>query len=146
MKVNLIAKCLVYVEQSINVSNNTSYDSTASPICMHLQVTSNQRANVFACHSAPPVPMSGIHGHTHASSTGGCAFVCTLLYRTVYSTVVHYLYFEPRMSRNRWKSSDDVAGTARGTVHCKAQDLNVGPVHKGYSSHPDYKPVLPCHL
>ena len=52
--------------------------------------------------------------------------LCTLLYRTVYSTVVHYLYFEPRMSRSRWKSSDDVAGTAKEALLIfKAQDLNV---------------------
>ena len=52
--------------------------------------------------------------------------LCALLYRTVYSTVVHYLYFEPRMSRSRWKSSDDVAGTAKEALLIfKAQDLNV---------------------
>ena len=35
----------------------------------------------------------------------------TLLYSTVYSTVVQYLYFKPRMSGSKRKSRGDVAGT-----------------------------------
>jgi len=56
--------------------------------------------------------MSGKHGHMHAPSTGGCAFV----YLTVQNCteyVVEYLYFKPRMSRSKRKSSDEVAGTAK---------------------------------
>ena len=39
--------------------------------------------------------------------------LCTLLYSTVQSTVVQYLYFKPRMSGSKCKSSSDVAGTAK---------------------------------
>ena len=38
-------------------------------------------------------------------------FLSTLLYNTIYSTVVEYLYFKPRMSRSRFKSSGDIADT-----------------------------------
>ena len=38
--------------------------------------------------------------------------LCTLLYSTE-STVVQYLYFKPRMSGSKCKSSGDVAGTAK---------------------------------
>ena len=53
------------------------------------------------------VHVSGVHCHVRASSTCGCAFGhFTVLYR------VQYLYFNPRMSRSKHKSSgDDVAGT-----------------------------------
>ena len=37
--------------------------------------------------------------------------LCTLLYCTVQGTVVQYLYFKPRMSGSKHKSSGDVAGT-----------------------------------
>ena len=37
--------------------------------------------------------------------------LCALLYSTVSSTVVQYLYFKPRMSGSKHKSSGDVAGT-----------------------------------
>ena len=37
-------------------------------------------------------------------------FLCTLLHRTVQSTVVQCLYFRPEMSKNKHKSSSDVAG------------------------------------
>ena len=53
--------------------------------------------------------MSGIHCHVCPSSTSGCAFV----YFTVQSTVVQGLYFRPRMSGKKPKSSSDVAGTAK---------------------------------
>ena len=89
----------------------SSYKQSKMRMCLHV-------------HSATLVPMSGIHGHTHASSTGGCAFV----YLTVQNCIQHSsaLYFEPRMSRSRWKSSDDVAGTAKEALLIfKAQDLNV---------------------
>ena len=39
--------------------------------------------------------------------------LCTLLYSTVYNTVVQYLYLKPRMSGSKHKSSGDVAGTAK---------------------------------
>ena len=39
--------------------------------------------------------------------------LCTLLYSIVDSTVVQYLYFKPRMSGSKRKSSSDVAGTAK---------------------------------
>ena len=48
MEVNLLAKCLVYGEQSISVSNNTSSYRTASPLHMNLQVTIKD-VSVFAC-------------------------------------------------------------------------------------------------
>ena len=35
--------------------------------------------------------------------------LCTLLYSTVQNTVVPYLYFKPRMSEGKYKSSGDVA-------------------------------------
>ena len=38
--------------------------------------------------------------------------LCTLLNSTVYSTIVKYLYFKPRMSRNKHKCNSDVVGTA----------------------------------
>ena len=49
-----------------------------------------------------------------ASPTSGCA-LCTLQ-----GTVVQYLYFKPRMSRSKCKSSSDVVGTAkkRQPFHC----------------------------
>ena len=39
--------------------------------------------------------------------------LCTLLYGTVQSTVVQYLYFKPRMSGSKRKNSSDVAVTAK---------------------------------
>ena len=52
------------------------------------------------------VHVSGVHCHVHASSTAGCAFVyCTVPYGILYHTVVQYLYFKPRMSRSKHKSS-----------------------------------------
>ena len=36
--------------------------------------------------------------------------LCTLLYNTVQSTVVQYLYFKTRMSGSKLKSSGDIAG------------------------------------
>ena len=47
--------------------------------------------------------------------------LCTLLYSTVYSTVVQCLYFKLRMSESKCKSSDDVAGTAKKSQELKAQ-------------------------
>ena len=38
--------------------------------------------------------------------------LCILLYNTVQSRVVQYLYFKPRISGSKCKSSSDVAGTA----------------------------------
>ena len=55
------------------------------------------------------VHVSGIHCHVCASSKSGCTFV----YFTVESTVAQYLYFKPRMSGSKCKSSGDVAGTAK---------------------------------
>ncbi|KAI4548574.1 hypothetical protein MG293_000904 [Ovis ammon polii] len=37
--------------------------------------------------------------------------LCILLYSMVQSTTVQYLYFKPRMSRSKCKSSGDIAGT-----------------------------------
>ena len=53
------------------------------------------------------VHVSGIHCHVCASSKSGCTFV----YFTVESTVAQYLYFKPRMSGSKCKSSGDVTGT-----------------------------------
>ena len=50
------------------------------------------------------VHMPGVHAR--ASSTNGCAFVCC----TVLYAVAQYLYFKPRMCRNKCESSGDVAG------------------------------------
>ena len=52
---------------------------------------------------------SGVHCHVCASSMSGCAF----MYFTVQSTAVQGLYFKPRMSGSKPKSSSDVAGTAK---------------------------------
>ena len=88
----------------------TSYEQSKTRMCLHV-------------HSVTLVHMSGKHGHMHAPSTGGCAFV----YLTVQNCteyVVQYLYFKPRMSRSKRKSSDDVAGTAKKALFIfKAQDL-----------------------
>ena len=48
-------------------------------------------------------------------------FLCTLLYSTVQSTVVQYLYFKPRMSGGKHKSSGDVDGTAKKHQELEAQ-------------------------
>ena len=47
--------------------------------------------------------------------------LCTLLYSTIYSTVVRYLYFKPRMSIIKPKSSGDVAGNTAlfKVLYCK---------------------------
>ena len=47
--------------------------------------------------------------------------LCTLLYSTVYSTVAQHLYFKPRMSGSKHKSSGDVAGTVK-----KHQGITMG--------------------
>ena len=39
--------------------------------------------------------------------------LCTSLYRTVYRTIVQYLYFKPRMHWSKCKSNGDVAGTVK---------------------------------
>ena len=51
-------------------------------------------------------------------------FLCTLLYSTVQSTVVQCLYFKPRMSRSKRKSSGDVAGTTVlfKVLYCKIKN------------------------
>ena len=87
-----------------------------SPLHTSLQVANFQR---WQCALACPVKlvhMSGVHCHMRASSTSGCVFVYfTVLYRvqyrTLYSicTVVQNLYFKPRMSGSKHKSSGDVA-------------------------------------
>ena len=71
------------------------------------------------------VHVSGVHCHVCESSTGGCAFVYTLLYSTVYSTVVQYLYFKPRMSGSKRKSNSDVAGTTVlfKVLYCKIKKV-----------------------
>ena len=38
--------------------------------------------------------------------------LCTLLYSSVQSAVVQYLYFKPRVSESKHKISGDIAGTA----------------------------------
>ena len=43
--------------------------------------------------------------------------LCTLLYSTIWSTVAQYLYFKPRMSGSKRKSSGDVAGTVLPRHH-----------------------------
>ena len=56
------------------------------------------------------VHISGIRCHTCASSTRSCAFVFfNVQYRIEYSRTL--LYFKPRMSGSKHKSSSDVAGT-----------------------------------
>ena len=39
--------------------------------------------------------------------------LCTLLYSTIYCTVVQYLCFKPRICGSKHKSSGDVAGTTK---------------------------------
>ena len=68
------------------------------------------------------VHVSGVHCHVRASSTSGCAFV----YFTVwYCTEVQYLYFKPRMSGSKRKSSGDVAGTTvlLKVLSCKIKNV-----------------------
>ena len=67
------------------------------------------------------VHVSHVHCHMCASSTSGC----TLLYSTVQSTVVRYLYFKPRRSGSKSKSSDDVAGTTVlfKVLYCKIKNV-----------------------
>ena len=43
--------------------------------------------------------------------------LCTLLYSTVCRTIDQYLFSKPRMSRNKHKSSRDVAATAKKLLH-----------------------------
>ena len=94
---------------------------------MNLQVANFQRCeHAFTCRHIKLVHVSGVHFHVRASSTGSCAFV----YFIVYSTVVQYIYFKPRMSGcplairrkscykprmsgSKRESSSDVAGTAK---------------------------------
>ena len=64
------------------------------------------------------VHVSGVHCHVCAASTSGCAFVYFPVQYCIEYTVVQYLYFKPRMSGSRCKSSNDVAGTAK-----KCQEL-----------------------
>ena len=51
--------------------------------------------------------------------------LCTLLYSTVESTVVQYLYFKPRMSGSKRKSNSDVAGTTVlfKVLYCKIKKV-----------------------
>ena len=51
--------------------------------------------------------------------------LCTLLYSTVQSTVVQYLYFKPRMSGSKHKSSGDVAHTTVlfKVLYCKIKNV-----------------------
>ena len=44
--------------------------------------------------------------------------LCTLLYSTGRRTIDLYLYFKPRMSRSKHKSSRDVAVTAKKLLYC----------------------------
>ena len=53
----------------------------------------------------------GIHCHMCASSTGGCAFMNFTLQYCIY-TVLQHLYFKPRVSGSKYKSSSDVAGAS----------------------------------
>ena len=47
-----------------------------------------------------------------ASSTSGCAFVYFTIQHYI-EYVVKYLYFKPRMSGSKDKSSSEIAGTAK---------------------------------
>ena len=73
---------------------------------MNFQSVSFDRCEcAFPC-SVVLVHMPSAPCHVREPSTRGCAFVCyTVLY-----TVVQYLYFKPRMCRNKCKSSGDIAG------------------------------------
>ena len=70
--------------------------------------------------------------------------LCTFLYSTLYSTVVQYLYFKPKMSRSKHKSSSDVAGA---TVHfkvlyCKIKILFLCLFFMYYLCEKYYKPII----
>ena len=67
---------------------------------------------VWHVQSCKVVQVSGIHGHTHASSRVA-VLLCTSLYSTVQSTGVQSLYFKPRMSRSKHKSSGDATCTPK---------------------------------
>ena len=49
----------------------------------------------------------------------------TLLYSTVQDTVVPYLYFKPRMSESKYKSSSDVADNTVlfRVLYCKIKNI-----------------------
>ena len=51
--------------------------------------------------------------------------LCTLLYSTVQNTVVPYLYFKPRMSESKCKSSGDVADNTVlfRVLYCKSKNI-----------------------
>ena len=81
------------------------YVNTVSPLHMNLQVANFQRCEC-------------VHMSNHVSQFTCLAYIvtcvrpvrvvvllCTLLYSTVQSTVVQYIYFKPRMSRSKRKSS-----------------------------------------
>ena len=58
------------------------------------------------------VHISGVCCHMQASSTSGCAFVYFTIQHYI-EYVVKYLYFKPRMSGSKDKSSSEIAGTAK---------------------------------
>ena len=65
--------------------------------------------------------------------------LCILLYSTVHNTVVQDLYFKPRMSRSKCKSSSDVAGTAKKrqaiTMETKVKIIESGARQKNCRRH-----------
>ena len=68
-------------------------------VCLHVQ-------------SCKLVHVSGIHCHGCASSTS-CCLLWALLQSTVQIIVIQYLYFKPRISGSKHKSSSDVVGIAQ---------------------------------
>ena len=101
---------------------------TVSPLYTNLQVVKFQRfEHVFAC------PIMSVSSHVWGN-TVTCVhplqvvvLFCTLPQSTVQISVLQYLYFKPRMSTNMYKSSGDIAGTAKKyqLLYCTTELLKV---------------------
>ena len=95
----------------------SSISGIVTPLHTSLQMQTFNDANMHShVQSRKLVHMSGVHCHLRASSTSGCAFVYFIVqYCIDYSST---LYFKPRMSRSKHKSSGDVAGTTYFSRYC----------------------------
>ena len=82
-----------------------------------------------------------VHMSSHVSQSTCLAYIvtcehplqvavrlCTSLYSAVESTVLQYLYFMPRMSGSKRRSSSDVAGTTVlfKVLYCKVKNVSFG--------------------
>ena len=75
------------------------------------ELLSCELSNTRSCvQTGKLVHISDVHCHLCASSQL-FVFLCTLLYSTTFRTTIECLYFKPRISRSKCKSSGDVACT-----------------------------------